>query len=259
MPHAVSRLRAARLAAATKPFNARGSAPGRCERCRLYGRYCICALQPAVPTNVGVCLLMGDIEAIKPSNTGWLIADLVAETHAFQWSRTVIDPALIALLNDPQWQPYVVFPGEFVPPERVVTALLPPVPAVGSERPRRPLFVLLDGTWSEARKMFNKSRYLDGLPVLSLHPGQASHYRLRRAARDNHFCTAEVAGFCLALAGEGHAADTLAAWLDVFSERYLLGKQNRPVDGDSAAHRRLRELAASPRAAPAQAASTPGR
>jgi DTW domain-containing protein YfiP len=32
-----------------------------------------------------------------------------------------VDPALLALLADPQWQPYVVFPGEFVAPERVVT------------------------------------------------------------------------------------------------------------------------------------------
>ena len=240
MPHAVFHLRTARLAAATKPFNARGSAPGRCERCRLYAAYCVCHLLPLVSTRAGVCLLMGDIEALKPSNTGWLIADLVPDTFAFAWSRTTIDPALLALLNDPQWQPYVVFPGEFVDPARVVTALLSD-DAAGA--PRRPLFVLLDGTWSEARKMFNKSRYLDAFPVLSLHPDHVSNYRLRRAARDDHFCTAEVAALCLALAGEPHAADTLAAYLDVFTERYLLGKQNRPVDAASDAHQRLAALA----------------
>jgi DTW domain-containing protein YfiP len=239
--HAVSRLRAARLAAATKPFNARGSAPGRCERCRLYGPYCICDLQPAAQAHAGVCLLMGDIEAIKPSNTGWLIADLVPETHAFPWSRTVIDPALIALLNDPRWQPYVVFPGEFVPPERVVTDLLPTA-THGSEA-KRPLFVLLDGTWSEARKMFNKSRYLDAFPVLSLAPDEPGNYRLRRAARDDHLCTAEVAALCLALAGEPRAGEALSAWLGVFTEHYLKGKQNRPVDRGSAVHERLRQLA----------------
>lgn len=241
--HAVARLRAARMAAATKPFNARGSAPGRCERCRLYGRYCICAWQPHVDTRAGVCLLMGDIESLKPSNTGWLIADLVAETLAFQWSRTVIDPALIALLNDPKWQPYVVFPGEFVAPGRVVTSLLPPAAVPRSDAVKRPLFVLLDGTWSEARKMFNKSRYLDALPVLSLHPEHRSNYRLRRAARDDHFCTAEVGAMCLDLAGEALAAQALAAWLDLFTEHYLLGKQNRPPALDSAAHRRIAMLA----------------
>lgn len=246
MPHAVSRLRAARLAAASKPFNARGSAPGRCERCRLYARYCICDCLPRVTTRVGVCLLMGDIEAIKPSNTGWLIADLVPDTWAFAWSRTVIDPALIALLNDPQWQPYVVFPGEFVEPSRVITDLLPAASAGVGAVPKRPLFVLLDGTWSEARKMFNKSRYLDAFPVLSLHPDRVSQYRLRRSARDDHFCTAEVAAMCLQLAGEPLAADTLDAYLGVFTEHYLKGKQNRPVDPASEAHQRLAALHAGP-------------
>jgi hypothetical protein len=68
-----------------------------------------------------MCLLMADIEPLKPSNTGWLIADVVPDTFAFGWARTEVDPALLALLADPQWQPYVVFPGEFVAPERVVT------------------------------------------------------------------------------------------------------------------------------------------
>ncbi len=41
----------------------------------------------------------------------------------------------------------------------------------------RPLFILLDGTWSEARKMFRKSPYLEHLPVLSLAPEQLSRYK----------------------------------------------------------------------------------
>jgi DTW domain-containing protein YfiP len=114
MSHAVSRLRATRLAASAKPFLARGSGPGRCAGCRLIASHCVCALRPSVPTRAGVCLIMGDIEPLKPSNTGWLVADVVADTAAFGWSRTAVDPALLALLADPQWQPLLVFPGEFV-------------------------------------------------------------------------------------------------------------------------------------------------
>jgi DTW domain-containing protein YfiP len=242
--HAVARLRTARLAASAKPFVARGSGGGRCAGCRLIASHCLCASRPQLPrTRAGVCLVMGDIEALKPSNTGWLVADLVADTWAFGWSRTAVDPGLLALLADPQWQPYVVFPGEFVSPERVVTDLN----AVEDHAPRkRPLFVLLDGTWSEARKMFRKSPYLDHLPVLSLHPEQVvSNYRLRRSARESHFCTSEVAALCLALAGEAHAADTLAAWLDVFTAHYLSVKRWAPLDRASEAHQRLQALAAS--------------
>ncbi len=242
MSHAVARLRAQRLAASSKPFVTRGSGSTRCEACRLKLSHCVCALRPDVPVRAGVCLIMADIEPLKPSNTGWLIADLVADTWAFGWSRVAVDPALTALLADPQWQPYVVFPGEYVAPERVVTEL----PAAALHGGKRPLFVLLDGTWSEARKMFRRSPYLDHLPVLSLQPGHDSTYRLRRSAHAQHFCTAEVAAQCLALADEPLAADTLAAYFDVFSAHYLSAKRNLRLDVDTEAHARLAALHSRP-------------
>jgi DTW domain-containing protein YfiP len=253
LPHAVSRLRAARLARSAKPFLARGGPRGeRCAGCRLVPGHCLCALRPAVTVRAGVCLLMADIEPLKPSNTGWLIADVVADTFAFGWARTVVDPALLALLADPQWQPYLVFPGEFAAPERVVSRLLPagaPQDPTGQDAGnapaptgKRPLFVLLDATWIEARRMFRKSPYLNHLPVLSLQSEQLSRYRLRRSQRDSHFCTSEVAALCLELAGEPHAAQTLEAYLDVFTDHYLKAKQQQRVDQDDAAHQRLRAL-----------------
>lgn len=236
MSHAVARLRAARLARSAKPFRARGGPRGeRCAGCRLALSHCMCALRPVVPTTAGVCLLMADIEPLKPSNTGWLIADVVPDTFAFGWARTEVDPALLALLADPQWQPYVVFPGEFVAPERVVTD-------VQSVPGKRPLFVLLDATWPEARKMFRKSPYLNHLPVLSLASEQISRYTLRRSRRDDHFCTSEVAALCMDLAQEPLAAQTLKAYLDVFTNHYLQAKNQLPVDLEDAVHQRLRSL-----------------
>ncbi len=198
----------------------------------------MCALRPSVQTRSGVCLLMADIEALKPTNTGWLIADLVPDTFAFGWARTEIDPALPALLSDSQWQPYVVFPGEYAAPERVVQKIAPADEQTG----KRPLFILLDATWTEARKMFRKSPYLDHLPVLSLQPEQISQYKLRRSHRDDHFCTSEVAALCLNLAGEQLAEQTLTAYLDVFTHHYLQARNQLPIAWDDAAHQRLREL-----------------
>lgn len=241
-PHAVSRLRSERLARSVKPFLARGGPRGeRCAGCRLRPSHCLCALRPTQPTRAGVCLLMADIEPLKPSNTGWLVADVVQDTFAFGWARTEVDPALLALLADPQWQPHVVFPGEYAAPERVVHAVAP-VAAAG----KRPLYVLLDATWPEARKMFRKSPYLDRFPVLSLLAEQVSRYQLRRSTRSDHFCTAEVAALCLELGGDTHAAQTLEAYFDVFTHHYLQAKHQLPPDLDHASHRQLRALAASP-------------
>ena len=205
----------------------------------------MCGLRPELATRAAFCLLMHDAEPLKPSNTGWLIADVVPDTHAFGWARTEVDPALLALLADPQWQPYVVFPGEFAQAARVVQAVAPQAdaaaPAAAPQGPR-PLFVLLDATWPEARKMFRKSPYLNHLPVLSLQPEQLSRYHLRRSTRMDHFCTSEVGALCLELAGELQAAQVLEAYLDVFTHHYLQAKHQLPVAADDATHLRLRSV-----------------
>lgn len=171
-------------------------------------------------------------EVFKPSNTGWLIADVVSDNFAFIWSRTETDQDLLALLADPQWQPYLVFPGEYVEAERVTHT-------VEVDSNKRPLFILLDATWTEARKIFRKSPYLDGLPILSLLPEKLSRYRLRRSTRSEHLCTAEVASLCLELAGDTQASAALDAYFDVFSQHYLDAKNQLPVNELSAAHQEL--------------------
>lgn len=235
MPHAVARLREARLAQSVKPFIARGSRTPRCARCRVAISHCLCSLLPRVTANSAVCLIMHDVEPLKPSNTGWLIADIVPDTHAFTWKRTAVDPALLALLDDPQYQPMVVFPGEYAEPQRVISTV--DVTAV-----KRPLFILLDATWTEARKMFRKSPYLNQLPVLSLQADVLSRYRLRRSTRSEHLCTAEVAALCLGMAGDNLAASALDSWLDAFTDHYLGAKHHRMPDLDDATHRALSAL-----------------
>ena len=43
---------------------------------------------------------MADTEPLKPSNTGWLVADGGPDTFAFGWARTRTDPRLPALLAE---------------------------------------------------------------------------------------------------------------------------------------------------------------
>lgn len=232
-PHAVAELRAIRKASSSRPFSARGHQVVRCERCRLDEHYCICYWQPKVKAQAGMCLLMYDSEPFKPSNTGWLIADIVPQTFAFSWSRTGDMEAVKALISHPDWQPYVVFPSEYAEPSKVTDQ---PINA------KKPLFILLDGTWPEARKMFRKSPYLAHLPVLSLKPDQLSRYQLRRSANTEHLCTAEVAALCLDLANEKQAASALNVWLDIFTQHYLAARETKSVDTNNLLHQQAISL-----------------
>lgn len=233
--HAVHRLRAQMRAKSTRPFLARGSLMKRCDACLLAPQSCLCDWQPTLGTDLGICLIMHPLEPLKPTNTGRLIADCLPETFAFVWSRTETDPALTQLLADPQWQPYIVFPGEYAQPGQQVVNELPSRDGAA----RRPLLIILDATWTQARKMFRKSPCLAGLPILSLHTEQLSRYRLRRSCREEHLCTVEVAAACLALASDEADALLLGDYFDLFTEAYLASRANRPVASDTPAHRRL--------------------
>ena len=225
--HAVHKLYDERLARSTRPFLARGGKVERCLHCMLRKHLCICAHKPVINSNAAFLLVMYDDEVLKPSNTGRLIADLFEDTHAYIWSRTEPNPEMLALLNDPQWQPYVVFPAEYAEPERVAEK-------VDVAVDKRPLFIMLDGSWAEAKKMFRKSPYLNKFPVLSINPEKPSRYKVREASKENQLGTAEVAARIVDLWGEQKNADVLDLWFDVFRESYLTGKLNRNLPEDNA-------------------------
>lgn len=214
--NAVLQLRAERLARATRPFLARGNRIRRCQRCLLPLKQCLCGTLNPVAARSRFCLVMFDTEPMKPSNTGRLIADTLPDTVAFQWSRTEPPQALLDLVANPDYQPMVVFPASYAGSERKVLT----TPQAG----KPPLFIMLDGTWTEARKMFRKSPYLDALPVISVDLSRVSAYRLREAHAEGQYCTAEVAIALLDLAGDLTAAAALGAHFSLFRERYLAGK-----------------------------------
>jgi len=225
--HAVHNLYEERLARSTRPFRARGCKVERCSYCMLREHLCICSEKPVISSNAAFLLVMYDDEVLKPSNTGRLIADLFEDTFAYIWSRTEPNLAMLELLDDPQWQPYVVFPAEYAQPERVAEKV-----EVGTDK--RPLFIMLDGSWAEAKKMFRKSPYLNKFPILSISPDKPSRYKVREASKENQLGTAEVAARIIDLYGEQRNADVLDLWFDVFRENYLTGKMNRVLPDDSA-------------------------
>lgn len=233
-PHAVHRLFDYRQSLATRPYASRGNKVLRCRRCMLPQTVCTCAWRKPCESNAAFALVMYDTEVLKPSNSGRLIADLIPDTHAFLWSRTAPDAGLLALLADPQYQVYLVFPAEYALEQQQVVQQLPTTSNGASAK--KPLFILLDGCWREAVKMFRKSPYLHHLPMLSFSPESIAHYRLRKGQRDFQLGTAEVAVLALQACGEQANADALSDWFNLFVECSLLGRShNKTASLDSIA------------------------
>lgn len=219
--HAVNRLFQYRKSISTTVYKSRGQRLIRCEFCHLAKENCVCQLKVTLNSKVGFLLLMYDTEVLKPSNTGKLIADLIPETFAFLWSRTSVEQDLIDLIHDDNWQPYIVFPEEYAKENQQVFNQ-----EIDDKSNKKPLFIMLDGSWREAKKIFRKSPYLNGLPILSIDPQSFIHkdylpkYQLRSSEKINQLCTAEVAAQVLAVAGEPVNAKILDSWFDVYSYQY---------------------------------------
>ncbi|MDR5887736.1 MULTISPECIES: tRNA-uridine aminocarboxypropyltransferase [Halomonadaceae] len=220
-----------------REFKARGSFVRRCEGCNLPELNCLCPYQVKAESHAQVWLLTHPLEHYKPTNTGRLIGDVLSQTKVFTWYRTAPDEQLMALLDDPRYAPFVIFPDDQPDyADRVVS-----LAAVSDARHsgKIPVYILLDGTWRQARRIFRKSPYLDALPVLPLRTERETRYRLRKPASKAHLCTAEVAIELLRQGGDTSAAEVLDDYFEVFNDSYAASRSYHKIDPPTAAMQRL--------------------
>jgi DTW domain-containing protein YfiP len=160
----------------------------RCPRCLLQRRVCLCADLPTVITRTRVVIVRHHLERHRSSNSGRL-------AHLALPNSEIVDHggALGVAVLPPLDGAWLVFP-EGAP------MLAPPVP------PPRQL-VVLDATWSQARRMFRKLAALRGLPILRLPDVAVPVARLRESPGPGRVSTIEaIAGALRLIEGEAAAA-----------------------------------------------------
>lgn len=245
-PAQYQRLKARRMAEATREFNARGKSVVRCESCQLASYACICDYRPRCSVRSRFLLLMHRNELLKPTNTGRLIADVLPEqTLVACWSRTDPHPELLQLLEDPTRQCLLIYPeddsGEGPTKSPTKSLFKTPEPGIlagGSA----PTFILLDGTWKQARRMMKLSRWLQHVPRMGFPESLLRGYAVRKSEHLHHLSTAEAAALCLQWAGEVQAADTLLDYFQLFNLHYLATRGCYTPE-PTVLHGRLREQA----------------
>lgn len=222
------------LAESTKEFLARGKSVIRCEHCQLAEFACICEWQPQLQSHVEFVLLLHRVEVFKPTNTGRLIADLFPQTHAFCWSRTEPEQALLNLLQDEKRQCFIVFPADPTTKPRKIFTEIP-----ANEKIKT--FILLDATWKQSGRMFHLSRWLESIPCIDLPQGTLRGYAVRKSHQDDYLSTAEAAALCLQMAGEQGNSELLLDYFQLFNEHYLATRGCYPP-AVSGVHQRLAAL-----------------
>ncbi|MGF1698608.1 DTW domain-containing protein [Vibrio lamellibrachiae] len=175
-----------------------------CPDCHL-SLHCVCDLIPRIDSSIHIALLMHENELTRETNSGqWLQASL---THCSQhiWQRTAPTQSLVDLIKQPHLEPLILFPSE---QSIAVSQAIETIASKNTEQKdtekrytagkeiesieKVPLFIILDGTWQEAKKMAKKIPWLEGCQHVHLSPSSNSSYQLRRNQAKGHLCTLEV-------------------------------------------------------------------
>jgi DTW domain-containing protein len=199
----------------------------RCPGCRLHRQVCICDRFVALPTRTRVVLLLHQLEARKPTNTGRFALRCLPNSElavrgrlddAEEQARATGEPQPPAAREVPRWlaraaQPVLLFPH----PEAVALTTF-----VDSSLPTT--LVVPDGTWSQAVRARRRVPGLADVPCACLPAGLVSTYRLRHEPRPGRVSTLEAIAHALGILEGPAIAEALLEIHRIAVERTLWTK-----------------------------------
>ncbi|KUI96817.1 tRNA-uridine aminocarboxypropyltransferase [Vibrio sp. MEBiC08052] len=215
--------------------------PTPCPECGLVYQ-CICQAIPRCDSTIKLSLLVHERELNRETNTGRWLVHALPQCQSYLWQRKQPDVRFQQQLDDPRFFPVLLFPS----PDAVTADEL----CVQTDdehyhphhnyqyqhhdhqvKEHQPTlhFILLDGTWQEARKMERKSAWLAGLPRVQITPNMTSSYRLRRNQQPDSLCTLEVVATLLDQRGETKDAQALKDFLHLFMDTLQADKSRSPA------------------------------
>lgn len=162
-----------------------------CARCRRPESVCYCAHLPTLPTRTRVVLLQHPRERYVAIGTAHMASLCLPNSE---------------LLMGVDWQEAAALDRELADPERPAALLYPGEGAVDVVRspPGRPVtLIVVDGTWSQTKKLVRHNPKLASLPRYAFTPEAPSEYRIRREPDEAFVSTIEALAIVLgALEGD---------------------------------------------------------
>jgi DTW domain-containing protein YfiP len=171
-----------------------------CERCRRPVDGCYCAHVQPIDTKTRLVLLQHPREREVAIGTAHMASLCLtnSELHVgIDWSRSA---PLARALSNPERPPILLYPGA----DSIDIVASPPKTPV--------TLVVVDGTWSQTKKVVRTNPILRALPRYAFVPPQPSEYRIRREPDDASVATIEALVHALtALEGDEARFSTLLA------------------------------------------------
>jgi DTW domain-containing protein YfiP len=164
-------------------------------------------------TGLKFTLLTHAKEISKRSNTGRLVVDLLGSSaEQVLWDRMFPPARLVQEIE--AGGVALIYPGT--------------EDEMGGDLAGIQHFILIDSTWHEARKIHQRSPYLQNVRRISLKTSQKSEYTLRKNQKISGLCTVECVVAILRSTGQIEKAEQLHASFLAFMNQS--GAKRRPLE-----------------------------
>ncbi len=170
--------------------------PHHCARCALPKLACVCSVLPVIANRTRVTIVRHHSERFRSSNTGRLAGLALANCEVLDYGA----PDSVGGLHAAHAVELQPLAGAMLlfPTGEVQTCAPVPLPTQ---------LIVLDATWSQARRMWQKLQVLRGLPTLRLPEVAVAAPRMRKSPGPGHVSTIEaIAAALRLLEGEAIAA-----------------------------------------------------
>lgn len=207
-----------------------------CPRCQRPRSVCYCAHLAELPTRTRVVFLQHPREESLGIGTARMASLCLPGSELYVGLRWSGSSALASILLDPERPPALLFPG---PSALDVSDSPPPGPIT---------LVVVDGTWSQAKKIVKETPELAALPRYTFVPPTPSRYRIRREPQEDFLSTIESLAHVLGvLEGDPERFRALHAPFQAMVETQLAFAKNSTTPRH---RRRPRPPPSAPRPAP---------
>lgn len=153
-----------------------------CWTCHRSIAACFCSLTQPFESAIDIALIVHPYEAKATIGTAWILRRSISNMKWFRSKGDDLDdnPSFLETLNAKNRIPFLLFPGSnaFNLSNGSTEAWQALAPST-----HRPLLIVVDGTWTQAKAMVRKSRVLSALPRVSFETAQLSQYEFKKQPR----------------------------------------------------------------------------
>jgi DTW domain-containing protein YfiP len=183
----------------------------RCARCSLHDSACICGEVPVVATRTRILIVRHAAETAKPSNSGRLAALALSNSALCNYGARDTPFDATPLRAPRTWVLFGDGDSTSTP---------------AGDPPAQ--LVVLDGTWTQARRMYQRIDALRGLPQLALPALAASPDQLRTPPRPGALSTIQAIARAVELLEGPDVAAPLDELYRLMIERSRATARRRP-------------------------------